>query len=281
MCRRDGIILILLGTLCVGHVCGADGAASSKAEAGNKGGSENTELYFKITAEGQPVGSRHIKSTKTDKGIVIEDKLTLKYRDKMASFRSTVSYTLGEKPEPIHAEASTFIGDKKLMEGTLDFAIRKGEDGQPQRMMQIKVTGFFSKRLEEYSPPKEASSEMACPEGWPMFMSAMFCLVPQMEPKDGMLTDVVSMEFPDDLDFPELLNAKKGYAVKWIKGEDGTRTILMGPRAKVEDSSTEYARLVLDADGKIKEYRMEELVLQPCSKEEALKAATPQAPRQD
>ncbi|HOI53765.1 MAG TPA: hypothetical protein PLP01_00805 [Phycisphaerae bacterium] len=279
MSKQSGIIPILVATLCTGLALAAEDAAKPKTD--DKSGEGVMEHYFLITSEAQPVGYRRVKSTKREKEIILEDEMALKYRDKMASFQSTVTYTTGDRPQPIRAEARTFVGDKKLMEGTLDFTVRKEEDGAEQKIIRIKVTGYFSKQLEEYSPPKEGLSEMTQPEGWLMFPAAWICLVPRMEPEGGMLENVVNMEFPDDLDFPELLNAKKDHALKWTQTENGERAILVGRRKDVETSPTRATRLVLNDQGNVKEYRMDEMSAQRCTKEEALKAVSSDQPRKD
>jgi hypothetical protein len=279
MSGRSGIILILVAAQSTGMALAAEDPAKPKAD--DKGGEGVSEHYFLITNEARPVGYRRVKSTTKEEEMVLEDEMALKYRDTMASFQSTVTYTTGDRPQPIRAEARTFIGDKKLMEGTVEFAVRKDEDGTEQKMMLIKVTGYFSKRLEAYSPPKEESSEMAMPQGWLMFPAAWICLVPRMEPEGGMLENVVNMEFPDDLAFPELLNAKKNHVLKWIRAENGERAILVGRQKEVEATPTRAVRLVLDDQGNVKEYRMDEMSVQRCTKKDAMKAVATEQPKQE
>ena len=155
MSKKQVLALFVVAATCAACIAASEGKADKQSEPTAKKGAEGKELYFQILDGEKRLGYRHMKSTKTQEQIVLEESVKMAYRDTSASYETKVTYSRGDKPQPVHAEAKQFVGDKKLMEGRLEFVTKAGEDGKQRKVVKLKSTGFASKRGQEFNPPKQ------------------------------------------------------------------------------------------------------------------------------
>ena len=163
--------------------------------------------YTVISPQGeQEMGTFGVRAVETgpDKKIHITETLSMDYRGKKASYRSTVIYRGGSPPVPQSATAETRLNGKVCMKGTIEFS---------EKTASIEGTGFLDVRTgETLRPPKTfGKKDEPKPEGVLIFQSALPTIGPRILPKPGELKDVVFIEFPDDVGAPELANFKKRY----------------------------------------------------------------------
>jgi len=266
-------------------ICGAAVAAVDRADkpAGEFATKQakGKDLWFKAAIRGKHVGHWHLRITRTPDRIVLQESYTLRhFRAGVYGAETEIVYTAAERPQPVRATARTSMDDTKLMDGTLEFLTKVGADGTKRKLVRMTATGYGSKRGEKFDPPKELVREVPCPEGWLMFTSALTGLVPQMKPEGNTIDNVVVVEFPDDIDFPELVNMKKGGRLQWTKAADGDATVIrltLQPRPDMKPR--DHSQVTVDAKGKVTACVMGKMTLTPCTAEEAAKPVAPEAPK--
>jgi len=262
---RWGHIAVLAAgmALCGAAVAAVDRADKPAGEFATKRG-DVKNMWFKATAGGKPVGHWHLRVTRTQLQVVLQESYTLRHRGAVCRVEAEIVYTASERPQPVRAKASTFIGDTKLMDGKLEFLTKIGADGTKRKLARMTATGYASKRGEKYDPPKRLAREIPCPDGWLMFTSALIGLVPEMKPEGDAIDKVVIVEFPDDIDFPELVHMKEGGKLQWKKAADEKTTeirLTLQPRPDMKPH--DHSRVTVDDKGKVTAGVMGKMTLTP------------------
>lgn len=136
--------------------------------------------------------------------IKIVETSSINYRGKPASAKSTVTYRIDSELTPTSGVVETKVDGNTCMTGSLAIEGRE---------VTGKCTGHTNKRTgEAIDPPKEMEKTFSLPaEGFILFQSSVMSIGPRILPEEGELTDVIFVEFPDDLGAPELVNFKKEY----------------------------------------------------------------------
>ena len=154
-------------------------------------------------------------------------------------YRSLVVYREGTPPVPVRAEAETWVDGQPTMKGTITFA-----DGK----MDWECTGFWDpdKQTAIDPPSRTEKKGVEVPEGVVLFQSAVAVLGPLLLAENGKETPVVWVEFPDDIEAPELVVVKTGRVLKRRKADtDGSFVIEVCSESRV---TRDY---VLDARNQI------------------------------
>lgn len=225
------------------------------------------ETWFQVFTGPTRIGHAHRTVTKVFDTIILEEKFQALIKGKVARFETVVVYRTGNPPQPQEGKAATLLGDVKLMEGKVTVAAKPGEKG----VAQIEVTGFADRNLKVHEPPLKQTTEQPLPEGPILFQSALLYLAPRLLPKAGRLEGVTLAEFPDDIDFPELLNLKPGRALERTAPDPtGRWQILLKAPQGGGRGEVPVARLTFDGNGALVKYEWAKFVFQPSSQEEAL-----------
>ena len=168
-----------------------------------------------IAADGETemgtYGIRCILREKDQKYEIVES-MAMGYRGKAAESTSTLVYGSTAPLTPEHGSAETKIDGRTCMQGTVTVS---------ETTVSYEGIGNLDKKTGEAFavPRKFGQKEELRPKGFMLFQSAFPAIGPRILPKEGELTDVVSVEFPDDLGAPELINFKTGYRLVRSKAD--------------------------------------------------------------
>ena len=161
-----------------------------------------------IGGEDQDVGTYRIRGIERNDGRQIEivEEMAMDYRGRTAGYTSTVIYKTAPALTPVKGGTETTLNGKPCMKGGVVF------EG---KTFSRSCVGLLNKRtMEKIAPPKKYEKrDVPRPEGVLVFQSALPVIGPKLIAKTGELKNIVFVEFPDDLDAPELINLKKGHRV--------------------------------------------------------------------
>ena len=144
------------------------------------------------------------------KKIEIVQSLSLNHRGTKVTMKSTVACGDSSPFAPSKGIAETRINGQLCMQGTVTFS------GQT---VDLECTGFLNTKTGQAIDPPErfAKADQPVAKGVLIFQSAVPAIGPRMLPQEGELKNVVFVEFPDDLEAPELITFKPGYRL--VRGQ--------------------------------------------------------------
>lgn len=195
---------ILVMTFSTGLCRGEDSKTSAGKEILNKS-------YQVLAPTGdKKLGTYTLKAVEEKKSRTIRfsETLTMPHRGKNAGVESTVIF----KDDPALTLKSGFletkVDGKLCMRGSFTISSTLG-----RRMIEGECTGFLNKRKgyeEAFDPPKKAPrASRPLPKGLLVFPFILMVTGPRILPEEGELNNVVVVEFPDDIGFPELISFKE------------------------------------------------------------------------
>ncbi len=163
--------------------------------------------YSLRSPDEEQAGSWRLKAVQKAGGeIEISDELFIEEhptRGKMG-YKSTVVYRSAPSLSPVRATAETQSGGKTCMKGEVAFA---------EKTLSFSCVGLHDGHTgKPIDPPlKFEKKDIERPKCVLLFQSAFPVLGPRLLPKEGELKEVVFVEFPDDINAPELINMKENY----------------------------------------------------------------------
>jgi hypothetical protein len=225
------------------------------------GGIPTTTHEFVVFRKDRAVGKMRLKVMEVGDSRILTWRFEARHDEKTAVFASNAVYRAGERPTPVRVQGETHLGAFKLMKGTLEFA----EDGRSAR---AEVEGYASKDLKPWDPPKADERDVEVPEGLVLSYPAFVWFAPRLLGKAGRIEDVVRMDCPDDLDFPEFVNFTAGLVLVRTDAEDGAQTYAMR-RFYSGGNFRDVATLRLAPDGRIVESTVPPFTVRPAGEAEA------------
>ncbi len=193
--------------------------------------------------ETKVLGTRHYKAVEKGAEILISEEVTIEeYRGKKAGFKSKVKYRTAPALAPYHFEGETTIDGKTQMKGTLTISNGKAD---------ISVKGFFDRRGNPANPPlKMEKKGLDMPKGTLILPQHLRILGPKILGKPGDAKEVIYVEFPDDLRYPEFMNWKEGFRLVRHKAQsDGSFEIEVIRAVEGEGEHSAF-KLKFDSKGK-------------------------------
>jgi hypothetical protein len=255
---------------------GGGGATAAAAEGDSWAPPPPEETWFQVFAGSARVGYAHHKVSRVFGTLIVEEQFQALIKGKVARFDTVVVYATKGGPQPQEATATTALAGVKLMEGKVTFDAKGGE----KAAARIQVKGFADRNLKITSPPKAQTSEQPVPDGPVVFQSALPYVAPLLVPKAGRLEGVTLAEFPDDIDFPALLNLKPGRTLERTAPDPTGRWQIVMTAPQRGGPPAPVARMTFDEKGALVKHEWAKFVFQPASQEEALapvEAAPPPA----
>ncbi len=217
------------------------------------------------------MGSVGIKAIVTDDVLQVTVEMIIYYEGKAIRMESVVNYDLSSA-EPVSGRAETSVDDEICMTGMIEF---------DQTTYSYSGVGLMDADSgEAIDPPLEfGDPEMARPDGPIMFRSDLAVMAPRLLTGDEMMMAVTIVEFPDDMEAPELVTFKSGwYLTKDAVGEDGNVTFWLLDQDPSE-MTTEAAeknrgrmpRVTYNASGEIVDYQLNDAfrLVEPAEDESA------------
>jgi hypothetical protein len=210
--------------LCIslsGLVTGEALAAAAKGKGKSKAaGTTICDKTYKIVApDGETeLGTYRLRAVevKGTRRVEIVESLAMSYRGKDVSLTSTVVYAPGPSPSPLKGEAETRIAGKPCMRGEITLS---------EKAVSYSGVGLLDKRTgQAITPPRKFRRQgIPRPAGPMIFQSAFPVLSPRFIDSPGELRDVAFVEFPDDIDAPELVNVKEKFRLVREKPDEQGR----------------------------------------------------------
>jgi hypothetical protein len=174
-------------------------------------------------------------TSKDKKQIAISETITLSRRGKTLGLKSTVIYTNNDSLAPLKGNAETTIDKKICMTGTVKFS-RTG------KTVDYECSGHMNgKTGDAINPPKKyTKKDLPVAAGTIVFQSAIPSIGPRILPAEGELKNIVLVEFPDDVEAPELIIFKKGYRLVRGKCDNNGQYDIQLFRPHSKDSLATY-----------------------------------------
>ena len=175
------------------------------------------------------------------KQIRILEEVTMDHKGKKIGYKSVVTYKTGRLPVPEEAEAETTVNGQPCMRGIVQFR---------DNTLSLSCLGLMNgKSGEKIDPPKQYErKDIKKPEGALVFQSGLPVIGPRFIPNKGELKNVVFVEFPDDINAPELVTFKKNYRL--VRGEADAKGIY-GIKVFSPHSQTPVSEVRFDRHGKL------------------------------
>jgi hypothetical protein len=195
------------------------------------------------TRDDEEVGTRHLKAVEKDGEIHITEVATFKYHGATVGLNATQVYKADGDYDFLSASGKTFIGNNVAMDGSITFH-DNGAD--------ISVKGFIDRRGNKCDEPlKLDKKNMEIPKGRLFSRVALEVFGPKLLANEGELKNIVSVEFPDDIKYPEFINFKENYVIKReATKEDGSfKMKLIDKSGQRGGSDRVVCAYVFDKDG--------------------------------
>jgi hypothetical protein len=231
-----------------------------------------TTLEFELLADDKPAGKMTYRVMEVQNKVIFQVRFEIARRDKQAGFDSLIVYRTGERPQPERATASTRLGTFKLMEGEAVF-VPAAEGGG--LVAQLDVKGFADRDQKPFDAPRELKKEIpvpASPRGVPagLVLSAPAFLYfgPRLLDGPGRVENVVHLEVPDDIDFPEFLNFKTGCVLTRGEWDDQGRSEIVLAQRFPGDNYRPLAKITVDREGRIVAGMLGNFAFRPAAPEE-------------
>jgi len=266
-------IAIVLGMFGAGHRFVPAPAAAAEEAGGDAGSSvRSTALEFELLADGKPAGKMAYRVMEVQNKVVLQVRFEIARRDKQAGFDSLMVYRTGERPQPERATATTRLGTFKLMEGEAQF-VQAAEGGG--LVAQLAVRGFADRDQKPFDAPRELKKEIPVPAGLILSAPAFLYFGPRLLDGPGRLENVVHLEVPDDIDFPEFLNFKTDCVLTRGEWDDQGRSEIVLAQRFPGDNYRPLAKITVDRDGRIVAGMLGNFALRPATGEQAPAAIEP------
>jgi len=231
--------------------------------AGDAGSSvRSTTLEFELLAGDKPAGKMTYRVMEVQNKVILQVRFEIARRDKPAGFDSLIVYRTGEHPMPERATASTRLGTFKLMEGEAVFAPAAEGGGL---VAQLDVKGFADRDQKPFDAPRELKKEIPVPAGLVLSAPAFLYFGPRLLDGPGRVENVVHLEVPDDIDFPEFLNFKPDCVLTRGAWDDQGRAEIVLAQRFPGDNYRPLAKITVDRDGRIVAGMLGKFALRPAT----------------
>jgi hypothetical protein len=154
-------------------------------------------LEFNVFAANVKVGTMALNITTVRDVMIIDEDWRLDYKGKELDALSQITYSGAGKPMAQRAKATTFYGDKKLMEGTATFAPKEGGFTAKED-----ITGYADKDIKLFLKEQTVKREADVPGSIILTHASFLRLAPQLLPMSGQMAKVTMMRLPADYGFP-------------------------------------------------------------------------------
>lgn len=196
----------------------------------------NADLKFEVVGpKGEKVGHYRIQSSKEDKIVTVIETIQAGPGGQKGGWKSTVSYYADEKIKPINGMVVTIIGDQPCMTGSLLFL----ED-----TIYVTAVGYIDKRGNKIPEGKEVMQDKGPIDSEGIyFISSSAPIIGDILLKGKEeISGINFVEFPDDMDMPELLNIKDEYKLVKSTAADGAYTIKIMNSREEEIQTVHYEK---------------------------------------
>ena len=260
-------IAIVLGMFGAGHRFVPAPAAAAEEAGGDAASSvRSTALEFELLADDKPAGKMEYRVMEVQNKVILQVRFEIARRDKQAGFDSLLVYRTGERPQPERATATTRLGTFKLMEGEAVFATVAGSSAL---VAQLNVKGFADRDQKPFDAPRELKKEILVPAGLVLSAPAFLYFGPRLLDSPGRVENVVHLEVPDDIDFPEFLNFKTGCVLTRGEWDDQGRSEIVLAQRFPGDNYRPLAKITVDRDGRIVAGMLGNFAFRPATGEQA------------
>lgn len=191
---------------------------------------------------------------------ILEEEFTAPYRgggkERDAGFSSQIVYKGSAKPAPSRAEVTTRIGKFKIMAGKVTFTQTGG-----QWAGQVEATGFADVEGHPFEQAREFTKTLSTTGDLLLTPAAFLYFAPRILPAPGKIENVVSVELPDDIGFPAMLNFKPDCVLeRHAAGADGKADITLH-RVYAGGNIVPLLKLTVDKAGQVEEMRLGKFTL--------------------
>ncbi|HUX02477.1 MAG: hypothetical protein WBD63_07385 [Phycisphaerae bacterium] len=263
--RSVGLFCLTIGVLALfaatDHFSRAEADAAETA--GDGSGLKTTAIVFDVLSDGKPVGSMDWHVMEVQDKVIFQVRFEIRSKDKPAGFESFAVYRTGQRPEPERIQATTRLGDFKLMEGEAVFAQADPGAPEPGRVAHLTVHGFADRDLKPFPEPREKIQDVPVPDGLVLTAPAFLYFGPRLLDAPGRVEAIVHAEVPDDIDFPAFLNLKTDCVLTRGEWDDAGRAEIVLAQRFPGDNYRTLAAVTVDREGAIVEARLGNFLLRP------------------
>ncbi len=221
---------------------------------------ETKTLRYDILLGRREAGRMRLEIMTVGDLTILEEEFTAPYRgggkERDAGFSSQIVYKGSAKPAPSRAEVTTRIGKFKIMAGKVTFTQTAG-----QWAGQVEATGFADKEGKPFETAREFTKTLSTTGDLLLTHAAFLYFAPRLLPEPGKIENVVSVELPDDINFPEMLNFKPDCILeRHVAGADGQANITLH-RVYAGGNIVPLLKMTVDKGGQVEEMRLGKFTL--------------------
>jgi len=238
-------------------------AAAGLAAAVALGGSADVQtstLRYDVLIGRRAVGRMRLEVMTVSNLTVLEEDFSAPYRSggdkKDAGFTSQIVYKGTHEPNPTRADITTRIGRFKIMAGKVAFT--KTGDGWAA---EVGATGFADTEGKPFEKAREVTKTLTTTGRLLLTHAAFLYFAPRLLPKPGKIENVVHVELPDDIGFPEMLNFKPDCILqRHAAGADGKADITLH-RVFAGGNIVPLLKMTVDASGRAEQVKLGKFTL--------------------
>jgi len=209
-------------------------------------------LRYDVLTGRRAVGRMRLEVMTVSDLTVLEEDFTASFRsggkERDAGFQSQIVYKGADKPHPSRAEVTTRIGKFKIMAGKVTFTRTEG-----QWAAEVEATGFADTDGKPFEDARSFEKTLSTSGRLLLTHAAFLHFAPRLLPKPGKIENVVHLELPDDIGFPEMLNLKPDCILqRHVAGPDGKADITLH-RVYAGGNIVPLLKMTVDASGRVEE----------------------------
>jgi len=255
MQTRDAVSLALAGLALLAGALVADGGVSAI---------DSKVIRYTILKGNQAVGEMRLEIMAIGDLTIIEERFTAPFRGKSGSreagFKSQIIYKGDKKPAPSRGEVTTRIGDFKIMTGNVTFKQAEGAWAA-----EVAATGFADTECKPFENARNVAKTLPVPGDVLLTHAAFLHFAPRLLDGPGKVENVVHVEFPDDIGFPELLNVQPNCILERHAAKDDGNADITLHRVFAGGNIIPLLKMTVGTDGKVVEMTLGRFTLQPAA----------------
>lgn len=217
-------------------------------------------VRYDILTGRRAVGQMRLEVMTVSDLTILEEDFTAPFRGggkaQDAGFKSQIVYKGTDKPNPTRAEITTRIGRFKIMAGKVTFTRTGG-----QWAAEAEATGFADKEGKPFEKAREFTKTLSTSGDLLLTHAAFLYFAPRLLAGPGKIENVVHVELPDDIGFPEMLNLKPDCVLeRHAAGADGKADITLH-RVYAGGNIVPLLKMTVDKSGQVDEMRLGKFTL--------------------
>jgi hypothetical protein len=162
---------------------------------------ETKSVEFDVFMDKAKVGTARIKWLPVGAAMILNDEFEVTLQGSELKYQTQQVWVGGEQPQLQNAKVSTYVGPRKVMEGTLVFSTTGAAPALTTSMM-----GYVDRDGRLLEKPLSQNKALPVPAGLVVSHRSLLQFAAAILPKPGQKDKIIYMHFPMSIHYPGLVS---------------------------------------------------------------------------